>query len=457
MKTKTKKNHRGLHFLLLLILLLVLLSIAGAFYLKNRMRDVTFTPVSYTETNESIANPYCGWYHTYDYTLSEDTSFDAKSNETIMAADTNTRLALLRIDLSSYASGELSDHAISEVRTILASWTTSDKQLLLRFCYGRNDANSAPSDLETVYLHMEQLSSVINEYASGIYLLQGIFIGTDGEPIDSPLLTTDNLNALLEYYASLTDTSLFLSLHDSSQYLSATNQPSIPSSDNAYSGTPAFRVGLFDDHITTTISEAAAEATSALSAFVPHGGAIGADKSLMDADTAISLLSDQQISYLNADTNAAIIESWKNTSYYDDNTFAGVTVYDYMTTHLGYRYVVTNAALSFDGWNDEKASFAITVENHGFSNAYKRYDASIILRGHENEEEITIPLPADNRTWNPRQYNQIELSLPVRDYEKGTYSVYLMLLDSATGEQIALANDIAQSASGYLIGTLTIQ
>ena len=63
----------------------------------------------------------------------------------------------------------------------------------------------------------EQLAPVINRYANSIYLLQGIFVGNWGEMIHSDYLSGNDLTALTEKLASLTDPSIFLSVRTPAQ------------------------------------------------------------------------------------------------------------------------------------------------------------------------------------------------------------------------------------------------
>ena len=70
MAGRTRKKHRGLHFLCGLILFLIGLSVVGTVFLLRRNVIATFTPADYSESNEALANPYTGWYHTYEYEIS---------------------------------------------------------------------------------------------------------------------------------------------------------------------------------------------------------------------------------------------------------------------------------------------------------------------------------------------------------------------------------------------------
>lgn len=104
---------------------------------------------------------------------------------------------------------------------------------------------------------------------------------------------------------------------------------------------------------------------------LPHAAALSRQTpSLADAATAIQMLQARHISYLNAEQTESTLTSWKSQTYTSSNAYNGLTLYDYMTTHLGYRYVLRDAALSFNTWKNESGSLTLSIENVGFSVSY---------------------------------------------------------------------------------------
>ncbi len=448
------KKHRGIRFLFLLTLILTLISIGGILLLKKRHLAITFTPADYSESNEALANPYIGWYHCYEYVICEDASPDLSTIDAAQSSDTSTRLCLVRINLKNYAHTAISDRGLSDIRSLLGRWATIDKQILLQFCYDRSNdpAASEPSDPSTIYRHMEQVADIVNDYAGHIYQLQGVFSDMQGEDSAGACLAD-----LTDYYASLTDRSLYLGLHDSDQYLEAIGQNSVPPVLYSSDKTLFYRIGLFDDAMSPGMADGEAEAIAAIASFAPCGGSVSADASLRDATTAIGMLFSRHISYLNADQDETILESWKNQTYHAGDAYSGLTLYDYMTTHLGYRYVLRDVELSFNTWKDQNANLRLYIENVGSCPAYMPYDVRLLMRNRDTEEVITLPLDTDNRSWGSAETVTLDQSLALRDYEKGSYSLYLLLQDPSTGEVIKLGNTMPLTSNGYLIGSLIIR
>lgn len=447
--TKKRKHHRGVRFLLGLMIFLTLISLAGFTFLSHRHLDVVWEAADLSPSNEALHNPYCGWYYTYDYSVTDETSFDSETVAKEQKADNTTRLCLLCFDLGAYREGSISDHGLAEIQALLSSWASTDKQLMLCFCYGFEDSASLkePSELSTVYLHMEQLAPVIDQYAHRIYALVGCFAGVRGSGAESSLVSADEFPTLQQYLASLTKGSIPMTAWGVPQYHLLLSE-----NDDAFMQ----RFGIFDDSLTGSMSPEELKRFALTSQLQPVGGAIGADSSLYEAAAALPLLQQLHPSCLSAQENAAVLEHWKNTTYRDDTVFSGVTLYDYVTTHLGYRYVLESSSLSFDTWQSETASLTVALNNTGFANCCHTFDTSILLRHNKTEEILTFPLNTDNRLWNPGESTKLQTELDVRDYASGEYTAYLIMIDAATGEVISLGNTTPLTSYGYEIGTLKI-
>ncbi len=440
MEKETSKKHRALRWILALILVLSIVTFAGIIFLYTKDYNVRFLSAGYGESIERLNNPYEGWVHTYDYTLADDFEFQEEE------PDSNTRLCLLSIDLGEYADAEISDVALSSLRVIFDYWAATDQQMILRFYYVEE-----PQSLDTVYLHMEQVSSVINDYADFVYIVQGLFVGENGEMRGSNYLTSENITALARYLDSLLDDSIYLAVENSTQYLTATNQTILPSTDIAFSSVFASRVGLYSNRISTDLSQAEKEAVATLIQIAPSGGALVVNENLTQEDV-LSMLTDRGITYLE---DGEGVESLKNLSYEGNDAYFGITVYDYLSNHLGYYYVLTSVSTDLNIWESEEATIYLTISNKGFAKSYHRFECSLLLKNQETGEEISVPIDSDTRTWDALSDATISGSFNVKDAGKGEYTVYFMMTDQA-GETIALGNDLTSSTNGYHIGELTI-
>lgn len=460
---KNKKKNRLLHFSLGLIIFLSVISIAGILIIKSRNIQVSYTPSNLKLSNESLGNPYCGWFHKYYYDISEDYVFDSSSVDFALAFDNMTSLCLLDINLGKYADTGLSEHAISEIRAVLSAWSASDKQLILRFDYGDSDNGNfrEPGEISTVYLHMEQLAPIIKEYMPNIYVIQGALTGDDGDSTQSAYSSSENISDLTYYFGSLLNFASYMSVVDSSLYKSVNKIGSVPAgltadnplrAQNLYS--MPYRLGIFNHDISPLTDEKIINDIQSISTWAPVGGIAGKDNSMHDVYNAISALSDWHVSYLSADESAATIDSWKNTTYHGDDIFDGVTGYDYMTSHLGYRYVINSSDLTFNPMKDDVGKITIEVENTGFASTFKSFETSLVLKNTDTEELIKIPLDTDTSTWYPNHPISLTSVLDIRSYTRGNFNIYLLLIDPATGQTIKLGNDIPLTSEGYMIAKM---
>lgn len=90
-----------------------------------------------------------------------------------------------------------------------------------------------------------------------------------------------------------------------------------------------------------------------------------------DFDNAVKDLSQMHVSYLNSEYDSTVLNKWKETivnKTYD--VWNGMSGYDYIERHLGYRYVLDSSSLKFHPLFDDTGMLTVTIRNVGFSNCY---------------------------------------------------------------------------------------
>lgn len=460
---KQKKKHSTLRFIVGLIVFLTTISILGIYLIKDRLLQVEYAPSSLSLSSDSLNNPYCGWYHTYNYTIKEDSTLDTSLIEAAQVLDAGTQLCLLDVNINAYSNIDITPHAASELKAILSAWSNSGKQIILRIDYGNAATGTLaePMDISKVYLHMEQLAPIISEYAPLIYSVQGAFIGNNGLYQGSMYNTEENIIDLTKYIGSLLEYGTYLSVTDPNMYMKVNNikrMPAALTSDNPLQkqniNSMPFRLGISQYNITSDNSQATLSSLAAISTWAPIGGAVGNDSNLYDLTTAITTLQGYHVSYLSADENASVLSQWKNVSYRGDDAFSGITGYDYVTTHLGYRYVVNSTNLSFDPLRDDTGKLNVEFENIGFANTLHNFEVSLVLKNVDTEELIKIPLDTNTSSWYPNQPVSVTADLNLRDYTKGNFNIYVIIIDPTTGSIIKLGNTMPLSTNGYQIATM---
>jgi hypothetical protein len=335
--------------------------------------SVSFDPAILEEGTNLLSNPYRGFYRMVGYRLTDSWNGSSADIAETVSQDETIRLALLQINLRNYRDGAISETGLSQLQAILEAWSGSGNALILRFLYdwdGRAK-ETEPDSLTTVYRHMDQVAPIINQFKENIYLLQGVFLGDCGEMHGSSLtagkVSTDVYRSLLEYFAAITDPSIFLSVRTPAQLRAVTLSRLPLSRASSYDGTLAARLGLFNDGMLGSsidlgtyapynshpvgLSGAGLRTTelyfqNLLCRYVPNGGEVVLDNPYNDLPSALSDLSAMHVTYLNIDHDQSVLEKWKNTPYTGEGPFRDQDGFTYIQAHLGYRYIIRSSSLT---------------------------------------------------------------------------------------------------------------
>lgn len=176
------------------------------------------------------------------------------------------------------------------------------------------------------------------------------------------------------------------------------------------------------------------------------------------------------ISYLDCGYDLAVLDKWRNTAYSGENCFNqtdgysynnkdcfdDIDGYSYIGEHLGYRYALRSSDCSFHPFLNQKATLSITIENSGFSVAYRPFLSVITILRENGSVCETIVADTDTRSWKSGETTTWDVPLDIRAYQNGNYQIYYRLYDPATNRRILFANDISTSNHGYYIGSFTV-
>lgn len=464
------------------------------YYKKTHYATVTLSAEKQTENTDVLNTPECGWYQLYAYRLEPDTPLDAW-HLYLQKEDGDGipyRLALLEFNLSSYKDQTLDEAAKNNIQTVLAKFKKTGMKVILRFLYdwNGNGREGEPERISLVKKHMKQASQVFNPFHDIIYTTQGIFVGSWGEMHTSRYLTAEDMTELLLYYASVTEPSIYLAVRTPRQYRSIMEElENHRESYENYNISPeelATRLGLFNDGMLGSISDVGTyqEADTAATkkagkqirkqeiAFqnklclqVPNGGEVVTDNPYNDWENAIKDLRAMHVSYLNQIYDETVIQKWKNSTYTGkDVIYHGMSVYDYISRHLGARFVLQDTTLHYSPYQEGPAQGTVTIKNIGFSNLYHTKKVSIDLINKESGKRTTLfssEYKAEEGNpchWTPGEQITLSYQILPFDYPAGEYSLIFTLSDPKSKETILLANDsYDDTLQGYLLGQIQIQ
>lgn len=436
-----------------------------------------------TENSEILNNPYCGFYHLYGYLLSEEGRKPARQWCENMLANDSQSILLLQINLRQYSNKSISSFALDQLDTILSTFSGADRQLIVRFLYDwdGNALQTEPASQDQILSHMKQVAPVVNRFSSHVFLLQGIFTGNCGEMNQTHYGDREHLSLFMETLASVTSPDIFLSVRTPQHLRTITGTRTPLDSSQAYTGTLPARLGLYNDGMLgdaydcgtyddtpfAGTSDPAEKGTRSeeiqfqnqLCLYVPNGGEAVLDNPYNDLDRAIQDLRQMHVSYLSADHEASVLDKWKASQYQgtSGDPFDGNSGYDYIAAHLGYRYVVRDSWVTGTKGFRPRPILHITLENTGFSPAYRPFDTKIFLQNTDSGEKISLPADFDNRTLLPDKPQTLSLPIDIKSVPEGIWQLSLSMTDQATGISIQFANGGQSSEKEVVCGQISIQ
>ncbi len=427
-------------------------------YIKySSYRPISYEAESFRESAKHLDSPFTGFYQIHGYILSDDADFDISRDA--VSKEPN-RLVMIQVNLSNYRGSQISGAALSSLDHILSSWAEGGRQIILRFLYdwdGVEAAQSEPDDINTILTHMRQTAKVYNKYAKSIFTLQGLYTGSYGEMHDTRYGSGKDMSTLAKTLYEESDPSIFLAVRTPAQLRSISKE---------LDGLVDDRLGLFNDGMMASDTDAGTYAEgkredelkfqNKLCSMVPNGGEAISDNPLNDFENAVKYMETSHVSYINSLYDSNVLNKWKNTTVSFDGPYKGGSGYDYIKTHLGFRYVLRSSSLNQKNPFTKKARLAVKIENVGFAPAYYGLDYKLTLLNVRTGKSYVVPVEVKS-AGTGRDDVGLFSEIDIDALAHGKYGAYIKASDKKTGEAIKYANDVNPSERGYLVGTVAVR
>ncbi len=412
-----------------------------------------FVRAEYKESSEPLSNPGCGWYHVYTFTAKPPADGRPVEEETWLDEECRReQLALVLIDIGAYRAKELPLEALAHIGEIFRFFRREGKQMILRFAYDiRGEARvREPSDFTLVRRHMEQLGGIICRYAADILVVQGILVGNWGEMHGSRFLDEVSLCTLTRIWYRSTRGRCHLAVRTPAQ------RRQIMGKEAEGSGM-GDRLALFNDGIfgsssdLGTYGEGAFEGEDAAGRRtpkeelrwqerqmdgVPNGGEALPGPERIGYRLAAETMRRMHLSYLNSIYHQERLNVWKNETVEEPGCWHGVSGYDYIGRHLGYRFVVRDVKRKGE-------QLRITVENCGFASLCEEADCCLVTQADGREIGCKAIL-TDARQWRSGQTVILRAGLPPGKNLGRRLRFFLRLSRRSDGRIIRFANQGAE-------------
>ncbi len=434
------------------------------------LSKVNITTETFRESARQLSNPNQGFYKIYGFTISDGEEDYWAQVESLYQNDPDTTIALVEINLQNYREGEISQAGLKNIEALFRALKGGEKRLIVRFLYDLEGKSliHEPRNLEIILKHMEQLEEILRGYKDCIFTMQGLFVGNWGEMHGTKYDSDEDLRALAQKLASITDESTYLAVRTPAQWRVVT----LRGEDQAL----AARLGLFNDGIlgsendlgTYDLEEQGEERRrrsqelafqEEICASVPNGGEVVVENPYNDFENAVKDLATMHVSYLNQDYDQEVLDKWARATVAEKGCFQGMDGLNYIQRHLGCRLLIQNVSAgkkAFQNW----VSLSVSFQNVGFAPIYAEPRATVTFWDEAARYGKSYPLDCNLRALtggHAAGKSTAQLEIPLEDLPRGNYTIYLSLMDPSSETPIQLANTQDLGNYGYRLGSVEIK
>ena len=431
----------------------------------GRIKKVKWIPLPREEKAVALCNPYSGLYSIFRFYADSKLMQPEEVIIDDISVDQDQQLCLLEINLIHFNETPLSEASLQIIRRIFQHFTNLGKQMIVRFLYDWDGKGvlHEPKDLSIILNHMKQLSPLLKEYTDHIYILQGLFIGSWGEMHNSRYLGERQMVLLARqmYECSGEHTQIALRCPSFWRLIFKTMQPL--EEETGFANIRKARFSLFNDGIMASetdygtygsinakdmrsysdkwVREEELEFQYKLCRYVTNGGEVIHDNPYNNVSSAIETLKKMRISYLHWKYDEQVFDKWKaNRSGVTSVLWRDKTAYEYIVAHLGYRFTIEDADLSFSSDKGGTLKAIVRIQNMGFAPCYHRFRVTFVIRTTSYFEWYEYPVDTDTRRWMPGERARLEVSIPTDGLRADKYNLCLGIYDPQTQRAIQLAN-----------------
>ena len=394
-KDKSVPFYKKRIFIILTIIVLIIIIVIIIIVVATIKRNIIFSS-DFKESIKYIKNPDQGFYNPIIVTLTPSSISYGKSNP--------DQIYHLRCDISQFSKivngekdKELTNITLIKLEEFLSKIKSENKNAVIRFSYDKGydgNTNSEPS-MEMIEMHIKQLSTVLNKFYYTLTAIEAGMLGPWGEMHTSDIATEANKAKVFKYWLLNTKNIPILARTPKAIFyyfgknLEQMEKYEIKEDDEGYN------LGVFNDCYLSSDTDVGTYRynrtrevnwLSRQNEHLPYGGETCKVDKISDLDNAIPEMYKLGLSYLNIDYNKNVITKWKNLTYDSslgkDSIYYGVSGFDYIKTHMGYRLVLRSLNITYK--KGDKFELNINIDNVGFGNLIKPKNIDIIFTDMSN-------------------------------------------------------------------------
>ncbi len=402
------------------------------------------TTVSYPADNTLFANPERGFYHhTGDC---DKFLFDAATLQSYRVNE-GISLVMCMFYLDGFQSGPISPAALNQLQTQLSTVRAAGMKIILRIAYTAL-ASGNDAALSQVLAHLDQLAPLLQANSDVINVVQAGMIGAWGEWYytqnfgnEGNISSTDWINreTVADKLLSVLPTSRMLQVRTPTIKRTMYGTTAL-SGGQAFNGSANARVGHHNDCFLASATDFGTYQDTVIeypylaveTQYLPMGGetcAVNPPRS--ECASALTELAKFHWSYLNADYNLDVTNSWQTGGCLTE-----------IKRRIGYRFALKSGAYPTTAKRGGLLAFNLSLQNLGWAAPFNARNVEVVLRNTSTGALYRFPLQADPRLWLAGTTTTLShnLTLPA-SMPAGNYALLLNLPDPAA----SLANLSAYS------------
>lgn len=423
--------------------------------------DVTYTPSS-----ETFANPERGFYH---HTGDCDKADFSQSTLESYRTSQGISLVMCVFYLAEYKNGPIAQAALDQLQQQINTVRAAGLKMVLRFAYTTSTAGDDTTK-DRILAHLDQLAPYLNAGQDVIAVVQAGLIGAWGEWYYTQnfgnagtVSSTDwaNRKAVTDKLLSVVPSTRMIQLRTPkfkrTMYSTSAVQPG-----DAYNGSALSRIGHHNDCFLASPDDFGTYENTAVeypylqadTTYVAMGGeTCGSNPPRSDCPTATSELAQFHWSFINADYEPTVLNSWNTGGCLAD-----------ITKNLGYRFRLESGTYPATASAGGALPISFTVHNDGYSTPFNPRNLELVLRNASTGSTYKLTLNSDPRRWTAGTSTTVSqtLTLPT-SLPAGSYTLLLNLPDPLLSTRpeysIRLANQgtwDAATGMNSLLHTLTV-
>lgn len=365
--------------------------------LKSSVSTISYNYQDFKESKKFKNNPDQGFYRPVKVTITP-TSLTNQTNYP-------EQMYHLRCDISQFSGAvngdrdiELTQTALDKIDEYLSKIKSENKNAIIRFAYDPGYAgnkNLEPS-IEMIEKHIQKLGPILNKHKHTLTAIEAGMLGPWGEMHSSDFITEEIKAKVFHYWLQNTNGIPVMARTPKAMFVYFGKSLDEIEKYEIKEGEEGYYLGLFNDCYLSSVDDYGTYTydrtreinwLSKQNEHLPFGGETCDNCDKSNLDYAIPEMYKLGLSYLNIEFSTDVINKWKNLEYNSalgkDSLFYGVTGYDYIKAHFGYRLVIRSLTCEYQKGKD--FNLVINIDNVGFGNLLKEKMVDIIYTDMQGE------------------------------------------------------------------------